>query len=105
MYQRPTPQTQTNNNTPTPMAMGTTGDFFAGADSIMGLTGTFPAYCWEGAGGGALTGRETEGTAADARGDAMVAAGSKVDASKTSTICSPNETTSPAFNTRGPAKR
>ena len=44
-----------------------------------GLAGTLPAYS-AGAGGGGATGREMEGTAA-ARGDAMVAAGSNVDAS------------------------
>ena len=50
----------------------------AGAEDI-GLAGTLPAYSAGGGGGGA-TGREAEGTAV-ARGEAIVAAGSKVDAS------------------------
>lgn len=104
MYHRMPPHKQTRNNTPTPIRTGVIFIFFAagaGAEGI-GLAGTLPEYS-EGGGGG-VTGREAEGTA-EARGEATVAAGSKVDASKTSTICSPNETTSPAFNTRGPARR
>ena len=85
------------------MTNGVALDFFAGAAGMYaGLAGTLPAY--SAGGGGGVAGLEADGTAA-ARGDATVAAGSKVDASKTSTICSPKETTSPAFNTRGPANR
>ena len=68
-----------------------------------GLAGTLPAYS-AGAGGGGMTGLEADGTAA-ARGETTVAPASKLVASNTSTICSPNETTSPDFNTRGPANR
>lgn len=68
-----------------------------------GLAGMLPAYS-AGGGGGELGGREAEGTAA-ARGETMVAPGSLVVTSNTKTTCSPNETTSPAFKTRGPANR
>ena len=50
-----------------------------GVETGTGLAGTLPAYSAGGGGGGA-TGRETEGTA-EARGEAMVAAGSNDDAS------------------------
>src|SRR4030095_7448723 len=68
-----------------------------------GLAGTLPAYS-TGAGGGGVTGREEEGTAA-ARGETTVAPASTFITSNTRMICSPNETTSPAFSTRGPARR
>ena len=68
-----------------------------------GLAGTLPTYS-TGGGGGRGAGLDIEGTTA-ARGETTVAPASKLVASKTITICSPNETTSPAFKTRGPARR
>src|SRR5512141_2322811 len=106
MNQRIPPQIQIMNNTPTPIKMGVIFIFFAAGveETGIGLAGTLPAYS-AGAGGGDIAGRGTDGMAAPARGEATVAPGSNVEASKTSTICSPNETTSPAFKTRGPANR
>src|SRR5688572_28474054 len=76
----------------------------AGSDaSGAGLAGTLPAYS-TGGGGGGMAGREVEGTAA-ARGETMVAPASMLFTSNTRMICSPKETTSPAFSTRGPARR
>ena len=75
------------------------GDAAAGA----GLEGTLPAYS-AGGGGGGVAGLEAEGTTA-ARGETIVAPGSLVVTSNTRTICSPKDTTSPAFKTRGPANR
>src|SRR5574342_743690 len=75
----------------------------AGSEAIgAGLAGTLPAYST--GGGGGMAGREDEGTAA-ARGETTVAPASTVVTSNTRMICSPNETTSPAFSTRGPARR
>src|SRR5436190_383153 len=62
-----------------------------------GLAGTLPAYS-AGGGGGGPTGREIEGIA-EARGETIVAPASILVTSNTRMICSPNETTSPAFNT------
>src|SRR5215216_2275040 len=72
-----------------------------GSDTGPGLAGILPAYS-VGGGGGMRVGREATGTAA-ARGDITVAPGSMDTTSNTNTICSPKETTSPAFSTRGPA--
>lgn len=69
---------QRNNTKPTAIRMGVIFVRVV-AGTGTGLAGTLPAYS-AGAGGGGATGREAEGTAA-ARGEAMVAAGSNVDAS------------------------
>ena len=69
---------QRNNTKPTAIKMGVI--FVRAVVGIgPGLAGTLPAYS-AGAGGGGAIGLEAEGTAA-ARGEAMVAAGSNVDAS------------------------
>src|SRR5512138_2575738 len=106
MNQRIPPQMQRMNSTPTPIRIGVIFIFpvVVVEETGMGLAGTLPAYS-AGAGGGGVAGRGTDGTADATRGEATVAAGSKLEASNTSTICSPNETTSPAFRTRGPANR
>src|SRR5688500_2263754 len=103
MNHRIPPHTHRKSTTPTPIRMGVKL-VFATVGMGAGLAGTLPAYS-RGGGGGADMGLETTGTGAAARGEAMVAAASKFVTSKTSTICSPNETTSPAFKTRGPARR
>src|SRR5512141_3413873 len=97
MNQRIPAQIQMRNNTPTPIRIGVIFIFFATGveETDTGLAGTLPAYS-VGAGGGGVTGRGTDGIAAPDRGEATVAPGSNVDASNTSTICSPNETTAPA---------
>src|SRR6185436_543934 len=97
-------QQQIIRNTTTPMMIGVRFIFLAGTEPMgAGLAGTLPAY--SAGGGGGVDGRGADGTAAAARGETMVAPESMVEASNTNTICSPNETTSPALSTRGPAKR
>ena len=76
--------------------------FMPGSGAGAGLAGMLPTYS-VGGGGGTITGRGAAGTAA-ARGETTVAPASKWVASKIITICSPNETTSPAFKTRGPCQ-
>ena len=91
--------TQTNNemqqhkirNTTTPMMIGVRFIFLVGvAATGAGLAGMLPAYSTTGGGGTGVSGRGTEGTAAEARGETTVAPASMEVTSKTSMICSPN---------------
>ena len=78
MNQRIPAQVHRKSKNPTPIKIGVRF-VLAGTGVDTGLAGTLPAYS-AGAGGGTGMGREADGTGA-ARGEAMVAAGSNVEAS------------------------
>ena len=78
-------------NITTPMMICVRFIFLAGAAATgAGLAGILPAYSTAGGGGTGVSGRGTEGTAAEARGETTVAPESMEVTSKTSMICSPN---------------
>src|SRR5688572_7925336 len=103
-HQKKAPHKQMKAKAPTPTRIAIMLGLLSGSGSDTGLAGILPAYSVGGGGGIIVAGREIDGIAA-ARGDATVAPGSIDTTSNTSTICSPKETTSPGFNTRGPANR
>src|SRR5688572_26452495 len=103
-HQKKAPHKQKNTSAPAPIRIAVMLGPLVITGSDTGFAGILPAYSVGGGGGEIRVGREATGTAA-ARGDITVAPGSMDTTSNTSTICSPNETTSPAFSTRGPANR